>query len=412
MSEPHPTAPAEAVKPAKPSKPYPEFPLFPHAAGVWAKKIRGRLHYFGPWDDPDGALNKYDEQKEALHAGRKVRESTEGNTVHDLVNRFLNQKAAFLDAGELSPRTWRDYKEACDAIVAAFGKRRLLSDIDTDDFAGLRNKLAQKWGPHRLSKTIQFVRCVFKFAFDDGLVAVPVRFGPGFKRPSKKTIRLHRAKAGAKLFTAEEIRRLLAAAVPQIKAMILLGINCGFGNADCALLPRTVIDLNAGLIDYARPKTGIPRRCPLWPETVQALKDALAARPEPKNAEDSELAFLTRLRVSWHKDTPDNPISRELGKLLKRLNFNGRKGLGFYTLRHTFRTVADEARDQPAADYIMGHEVPHMSAVYRETISDERLRAVVNHVHAWLFPAQGKAEKATTDAGPGGADEPQQTPKE
>jgi integrase len=61
--------------------------------------------------------------------------------------------------------------------------------------------------------------------------------------------------------------------------------------------------------------------------------------------------------------------------------------LGFYTLRHTFRTIADEAKDQPAADFIMGHEVAHMSSVYRETISDERLKAVTDHVRAWLFPA-------------------------
>jgi hypothetical protein len=33
----------------------------------------------------------------------------------------------------------------------------------------------------------------------------------------------------------------------------------------------------------------------------------------------------------------------------------------------------------------MGHESTHMSSVYRERISDERLRAVVDHVHAWLF---------------------------
>jgi hypothetical protein len=71
MSDVHPTAPA------KPSKPYPEFPLLPHATKRWAKKIRGKLHYFGPWDDPDGALAKYLREKEDLHAGRKLRPDSE-----------------------------------------------------------------------------------------------------------------------------------------------------------------------------------------------------------------------------------------------------------------------------------------------------------------------------------------------
>src|SRR5215831_3869110 len=135
MSEAHSTdAPAQS-KPGKPAKPYPDFPLFPHDAGVWAKKIRGKLHYFGPWNDPDGALKKYLEQKDALHAGRKPREAAEGLTVKQLCNQFLNAKQALVDSGELLSRTWTDYKATTNLLVARFGKSRLVEDLGPDDFA-------------------------------------------------------------------------------------------------------------------------------------------------------------------------------------------------------------------------------------------------------------------------------------
>jgi hypothetical protein len=69
-SKPTDTSPAARVKPAKP---YPEFPLYPHPLGYWAKKIRGRMHYFGRWEDPDGALAKYNAEKDDLHAGTTPR---------------------------------------------------------------------------------------------------------------------------------------------------------------------------------------------------------------------------------------------------------------------------------------------------------------------------------------------------
>ncbi|HVS36458.1 MAG TPA: tyrosine-type recombinase/integrase, partial [Gemmataceae bacterium] len=370
----------------KPEKPSPDFPLFPHAAGVWAKKIRGKMHYFGPWADPGGALDKYVKEKDALHAGRKPREESDGVTVKELCNRFLNAKQALVDSGELTRRSWDDYKAACALAVSHFGKGRLVSDLDPDDFAGLRKKLARKWGPVTLGNVIQRIRVAFKFAWDGGLIDRPVRYGQSFKRPSRKVVRIDRAQKGPRLFTAEEVRRLADAAGVQMKAMILLGANAGFGNADCGRLPIAAADLDAGVIDFPRPKTGIPRRCVLWPETVAAIRETLAARPTPKNAADAGLVFITKYGLPWAKDTADQTLAKEFGKLLRKLKINGRKGLGFYTLRHTFRTIADAAKDRPAADYIMGHEVPHMSSVYRETIGDDRLRAVAEHVRAWLYP--------------------------
>ena len=51
-----------------PRKPTPDYPLFAHSNGQWAKKVRGRFHYFGPWSDPQAALEKWVAQKDALLA--------------------------------------------------------------------------------------------------------------------------------------------------------------------------------------------------------------------------------------------------------------------------------------------------------------------------------------------------------
>ena len=81
--------------------------------------------------------------------------------------------------------------------------------------------------------------------------------------------------------------------------MILLGVNCGFGNADCSSLPLSAVDLEGDWMRFPRPKTGIDRRCPLWPETVVALKTAIAERPMSKGKADADLVFITKYGRRW-----------------------------------------------------------------------------------------------------------------
>src|SRR5271167_1292061 len=94
---------------AKPKKPYADFPLFAHATGRWAKKIRGKLHYFGPWRDPDAARQKYLDQRDDLQAGRTPRVFGDGLIVCDLANRFLTSKQNLVNTGEIAQRTFNDY---------------------------------------------------------------------------------------------------------------------------------------------------------------------------------------------------------------------------------------------------------------------------------------------------------------
>jgi integrase len=373
-------------RPAKPAKPYPDFPLTAHATRRWCKKIRGKIYYFGTWEDPDGALAKYLEQKDDLHAGRQPRPEAQAVRVKDVANAFLITKDELVAAGELSPLTRSLYQRMADALVAHFGKQRLVADIMPEEFARLRDKWAKKkWGPHYIKKAIQYVRSIFKHALDAGMIDKPMRFGPGFKPPSAKTLRLHRAAKGKKLFTRDEIRSMLDKASTQLRTMFLLGINCGFGNADCAKLPLSALDLDGGWVDFPRPKTGIARRCKLWPKTVEAIREVIADRPQPKNPENAELVFITKYGLPWTNSNYGTAITHETEKLRHKLHINGRVGLGFYTLRTTYRTVADETKDQAACDHTMGHEVPHMSSIYRQGISDARIAAVAEYVREWLF---------------------------
>jgi integrase len=398
------TRSARPRKPAdRPKKPYPNYPLSPHASGKWQKKIRGRIYYFGNWSKVVGgkrervpgdgwkeALDLYKAQADDLHAGRtpRIRKDDE-LTIKDLCNQFLTSRLRKQTAGEMGSRMFQEYREVCELIAAAFGKDRLIDDLSASDFGTLRATMAERWGPVRLGNVITRVKTVFKWGIDNGIILKPMRYGSEFCKPGKAILRKHRAQNGHRMLEAGQLRKVIDAAPQPMKAMILLGLNAGYGNNDVASLPLSVIDLERGWIDYPRPKTGVSRRCPLWGETATAIREALNQRPKPREA-DADIAFLQPSGRRWVRNTEtsrtDN-VSVQFGELLKEQGLH-RAGLNFYALRHVFRTVADAARDAVAIDLIMGHSDSSMGAAYRERIDDARLKAVADHVRQWLFPAK------------------------
>ena len=375
-------------KPTTPRKPRPDFPLFVHTRGYWAKKVKGRLCYFGKANqDPQGkvALAKWLDQKDALLSGRVPRTNTiEETTIRHICNAFLSHKKALLEAGELAERTFGEYFNTCARLVKAFGRTRPVDDLVADDFRHLRTSIARQWGPIRLSNEIQRTRSVFKYAFDAELLDKPIRFGPDFKKPSAKVLRQNRAKAGLRMFESDELRGLLAVARPNMKAMILLACNGGLGNADAAGLTFSAVNLKTGWLTYPRPKTAIERRIPLWPETVEAIEAAIAQRPQPKDAMHIQLIFIGP-RGESYLAANGYRVAGEFARVLATANVKPKRG--FYAIRHTFLTVGEGVNDLVAVRCIMGHAASSgdMASAYRERIDDARLLAVVDHVRSWLF---------------------------
>jgi integrase len=249
------------------------------------------------------------------------------------------------------------------------------------------------------------MKSVFKFGVDNKLIERPVRFGSEFHKPTKAVLRMHKAASGSKMLDAAQIRKLLDAADVLYRALILLGVNAGYGNGDCAALPLDAVDLDGGWIDFPRPKTAIARRCKLWPETVSALKEWIVVRPAPKDDDAEKLFFLTERGTPLIRDTEksrtDN-ITMMSSALTKAAKVH-RPGLGFHVLRRVFRTVGDATLDRVACDVVMGHADASMGATYRQGIEDVHLERVAEHVRQWLFGEMRGADVATdegADSGP------------
>jgi hypothetical protein len=104
-----------------------------------------------------------------------------------------------------------------------------------------------------MANAVTRIKGVFKFAVDNHLIDRPVLFGSEFKKPDKKVLRLHKAKVGVRLIEPADLHKLIAAADPVMRAMIYLGVNCGYGNTDVAVLPRSALDLAGGFADFTPP---------------------------------------------------------------------------------------------------------------------------------------------------------------
>ncbi len=391
-----------SVKP-KPNKPYPDFPLYAHNTRRWAKKIKGRTHFFGHWDNWEAALDQYLYERDYLQQGKTPppRDST-ALTVGDMVNSFLEVAENRVQTGEMTKRTWSDYKTTGTILVASLGRHTTVESLMPTDFAKLREELSKTRGLVALGNEIGRCRVFFNFASKSELIERPARFGKSFDKPSKVSLKREKLTKVSKVFSVDELRTIYAAANADMKCFMLLALNGGLGPRDIGLMLGKHIQ--GDWIRYPRPKTLVDREFKLWPETKRAIA-------ETRHSEDSDsLVFRTIFGASWAKDTCDSPITKEFAKLLKKIDSKATElaekkgakppaklhqaGRGFYSLRHTFRTVADESLDVVAVNRVMGHSDASIGAVYREWIDPARIEKVCEHVRSWVKPIFAKKRGA------------------
>ncbi len=366
----------------KPTKPYDDFPLTPHASGQWCKKIHGKIHYFGrDWKD---ALRNYEQtitREQPIH----------GLTLADLCNLFLTHKEKAVDAGEIKSDTWKEYKRSCALCVSILGRIVLANRMSPQHFVALREQLASEISnPKTLMGHLTRLRVMFAWAYDAGYVEQPLRYRVALKRPSFKQIRQSRTRN--RQFTADEIRKIIAKTRGYMTPASWLGINCGMGNTDVCFLKWENID--GEWLLFPRPKTGVEREAWLWPETRAALAKWKRESPESEYVVCGERG--QRLAEEDRNNTPVAHLFRDAMtaakvdvELVKKKLVAAKTGRGFYSLRHTYRTIADDQGDQPAILRTMGHADNTISGGYRSVIKRERLKAVVEYVRLVLTAPRG-----------------------
>ena len=380
----------------QPKWPFPEHgKLTAHPRHLWCKWLDGATRYFGPWRDPDpgdefakAALKRYLAYMHAKSDQRPVQVDPSDLTLDVALNHYINARNKDLHLGNLSPKQFVSYQQVGQILLDSCGREKLVKDMGPADFEFIRTKLPG--GPVYVGNQIQWIRSIFKWVAE--YYGVLPRYGGQFNKPGKREVR--RARKTRPLFEPEEIRKLLETASPALACFILLGINCGFGQGDCAKLTVAAVNFKKAVIDVERSKTGIRRVCPLWPETVEALQKYV--RP---NTAMPELYFITKYAQPWvkvnvHRDEADHierithndPIALELRKLCKAQGITPR---GFYLLRHTFNTIAESAADSNARKVIMGHTFDGMDEFYlhlhQQAEFMKRLQKVSEFVRQWVY---------------------------
>lgn len=351
-----------------------KFPLTLHPTGQYCKKIRGRLYYFG--SDKKKAFDSYLEQAADLHAGRLPKPVSTSDTlsIKTLCNLYLEHQQTRAKAGEIKLSRLYRLTSHLREFARFLGANRLVLDISTIDLQNYRTKLIKEGKASRtVNSRIANVKAMYNWATENELLDTA---------PNLKAIkRITPPKRKQATFSPSEIRALLKHASTQMKAMIWLGLNCGFGCTDCAELLWENLDLEKGRVDFPRTKTGVRRNLPLWKETVESL------RAIPRT---NERVFKTRygnkwVRFKWSrsKDGPprlfhNDGISEAFSKLIKKAGIKTEKGVGFYTLRRTAATLAARSGDPFAVQRLLGHVDLKMAATYVQDVSEQTDRVINN----------------------------------
>jgi integrase len=400
-------------------------PLSPHVNG-WCKSIKGKLVIIAGKVPHAVAMEKYH-----LKMAKIITASEAGTplvpqvvktvgkevvttpvqtaakvvpsiTVKQLQEKYMVHRLKECRRGKISSEGLAATEGETELLCEFLGEREI-SSLNSKDFTSYRNQIeaTRRTSPYSITRNVIQVKAMFKWAVDEDvmlIVALP-RYGKEFRMATDTEKTKHQGKMkrmhGKSMFDADEIQKILQAATAVERAMVLLGLNCAFGNKDVAELRIKAIDFSKGVIEYPRHKTGVERKVFLWPETVAAVKEAIPLRPVPKEEKYDGHVFLTPTGLPWvqsylkpnGKVMRSNELTWPFKRLQERAGTYRDSSRGFYALRRTFATTAAQLGDKMTRDHVMGHRQPGMDPHYVLEVNDSLIQRLTDYVRSQFASA-------------------------
>ena len=160
---------------------------------------------------------------------------------------YLQYQYSKLQANDLTASRHNDQNDSLGKLMAFLGHNRKAKSISTLDLQNYKRKLQKSYGSvYRLNLHISILKALFYWARKNDILANI----PNIDAISRGKIIHHERST----FNSEQITKLLSVDDIKMRAMIWLGLNCGFGCTDCSELKWTDLDLANSRVKLARKK--------------------------------------------------------------------------------------------------------------------------------------------------------------
>ncbi|HEV7301634.1 MAG TPA: hypothetical protein VGN72_19885 [Tepidisphaeraceae bacterium] len=413
------TAPQRPVKRGR-GKKIPQLRLHPNGQWYIPKRVHGRRRNFYFGKDETAARERFLRELPDILADRQpVTADASRVTVLELTDRFIIAQEERFRAGDIGIREFDDLRRAALAFRTWAGEDRLAADIPPlDEYRTHLKRRMQLTSFNRyVTKTKKMLRWAYKLK-PRPLLTVARHEDDALAKAKQKHVKRERREMedehGMPIYSPQECRLQVIAACEaeewNILSFVLLGLNGGMGQSHISDLPERKLDFAKLYVDWVRTKTEELFQLTVWPVTAEAIRKAMAIRPDTVCDDAKGLLFRTRCGHAWVREffedkdgtigevAPNDEIGTAHRKFEAKLTVTEpdsrgglvtrpmkRKKRAFYALRRTFATIGNDTKDKDAVRRIQGQDLTGMDPHYVRAIPIERLRAVTDYVHRTLF---------------------------